>query len=377
MTRFALTSLIAFVVASIAAAPIMSAQATVEFPLSIDNLPSYDRVNGLSVPFGPTITFGDEYEQRLVVTPMLTYRSHLGKIDPSISIVGQVVSDSTLGITLTGARGTFTNDGWIRSDLINSVVSFGLGHDSRNYFRGDRGQALLTSSLHVPTDVATVFAGIRAERDWSTGWRDGSNMGPYSIFSRSDTVNGIQRPNPEIDAGNITSAIAGGHAEYIGISASAMVDVLVEAAGKSPVGGSFQQLTINEAAAIPTFADQRLEIGGHLVATSTNSFTPRQRYSYVGGSGSLATTDLLSMGGDHLYFLDVLYVIPIPQIEIPLLGNPYIAPHFATGAAAVGGFGRPVQNIGGRIGVSLLTVDYVVNPRTHKSDFGVGVALRP
>jgi hypothetical protein len=374
MTRFGLAHLASLAVACIAIAPRARAQVSVEFPLSIDKLPSYDRVNGVSLPFGPTITFGED--ERLVVEPVLTYRSHLGKVDPSLSVVGQITSDSTLGFAVTGARGTFTNDGWIRSNIVNSLVSFGLGRDSRNYFRADRGEARLTSTLKVPLDVATVFAGVRSERDWSTGWRSGPAMGPYSILNRSDTVNGIQRPNPGIDAGHITSAIAGGHAEYAGALASGALDVLLEAAGKSPVGGSFQQLTVNEAASISTIADQHVEIGGHLVTTATSSFAPRQRYSYVGGSGSLATVDLLSLGGDHLYFLDVLYVIPIAAIDIPLLGNPYIAPHFAAGAASVGGFGRPVQNIGGRIGASVFTVDYVLNPRTHKHDFGVGLSLR-
>jgi hypothetical protein len=378
MTRPTLARLITSVTAAILIAPAAGAQVTADFPLTIGKLPSYDRVNGLSLPFGPTITFGED--ERLVLDPAIAYRSHLGKVDPSLAVVGQITSDSSLGFSLSGARGTFTNDSWIRSDLLNSVVSFGLGHDSRNYFRGDRGEARLTSSLtsalKIPIDVATVFVGARTERDWSTGWRGGSEMGPYSMWSRSDTVNGIQRPNPEIDAGHITSAIAGGHAEYLGISGSATLDVLLEAAGKSPAGGSFQQLTINEGAIIPTLGDQHLEIGGHLVATATNSVTPRQRYSYVGGSGSLATVDLLSRGGDHLYFLDVLYVIPISKIEIPILGSPYIAPHFATGAASVGGFGSPIQNIGGRIGVSVFTLDYVVNPRTHKHDFGAGISLR-
>jgi len=375
MTRFGLVRLITCLIVAVLAAPTLGAQVQVDFPLSFDNLPSYDRVNGLSLPFGPTITWGDN--ERLVVTPAVTYRSHLGKIDPSLSVVGQLTSDSTLGITLTGARGTFTNDGWIRSDLLNSLVTFGLGHDSRNYFRADRGEARLTSALHLPIDVSTVFAGVRSERDWSTGWRNGSDMGPFSAFGRRDSVNGVQRPNPLIGNGHITSIIAGGHAEFVGISASEMLDVFLEAAGKSEAGGSFQQLTISEAAAIPTYANQRIEIGAHLVATATNSFTPPQRYAYVGGSGSLSTIDLLSMGGDHLYYLDAMYVFPIARVQFPLLGSPYIAPRFVTGAASVGGFGAPTQNIGGRVGLAVFTLDYVVNPRTHKHDFGVGISLRP
>jgi hypothetical protein len=355
-------------------APTIMAQATVEFPLTIGVLPSYDRINGLSLRLGPTVTFGED--ERFVISPMLTYRSHLGKIDPSLAVVGQITPDSSLGFSLTGSRGTFTNDGWMRSNLINSLVSLGLGHDSRNYFRGDRGEARLTSTLKLPLDVATVFVGARTERDWSTGWRGGDDMGPFSFFGRSDTTNGIQRPNPLISAGHISSAIAGGHFEYVGLPGSAMFDVLFEASGKTPTGGNFQQLTLDQVANIETIGDQHIEIGSHLVTTSTSSFTPQQRFAYVGGSGSLATVDLLGLGGDHLYFVDVLYVIPISKIEIPLLGSPYIAPHFASGAASVGGFGRPVQNIGGRLGVSIFTVDYLINPRTHQHDFGAGIAIR-
>jgi hypothetical protein len=357
------------------ASPSAGAQVSVDFPLSLGNLPSYDRVDGLSLPFGPTISVGDD--DRLVATPMLTYRSHLGKIDPSISVIAQITSDSSLGLALTGARGTITNEDWIRSDLINSLVSFGLGRDSRNYFRADRGEARLTSSLHLPIDVSTVFAGVRTERAWSTGWRSGDDMGPFSVLNRRDTVNGIERPNPEINAGHITSVIAGGHAEYVGISSSGMLDVLLERAGKTPIGGAFQQLTVSGAAVIPTVLDQHLDVESHLVATSASTFTPRQRYAYLGGSGSLATIDLLSLGGDRLYFVDMLYVVPIPQVEIPLLGNPYIAGHFATGAAGIGGFGESAQNIGARIGASILTIDYVLNPRTHAHDFGAGISLRP
>lgn len=374
MTLRGMTRLIAALAAIALIAPRARAQVSVEFPLTLDNLPFYDRVNGLSLPFGPTISTPDD---RLVITPVLTYRSHLGKIDPSVTIVSQITSDSTLGISINGSRGTFTNDRWIRSDLVNSLVSFGLGHDSRNYFRADRGEARITSVLHLPIDVSTAFVGVRTERDWSTGWRSGDNMGPFSIINRRDTVDGIERPNPQINPGHITSLIAGGRAEYVGISGSGGFDMLLEAAGKSPVGGSFQQLTMTGAGVIPTFLEQHLDITSHLVTTSAASYTPRQRYAYVGGSGSLATVDLLALGGDRLYFVDALYVIPISRIDVPMLGSPYIAAHFASGAGNIGGFGRPVQNIGGRVGVSFFTLDYVVNPRTREHNFGVGLSLKP
>ena len=352
-----------------------SAQVYIEFPLSLSTLPTYNRVNGVSVPVAPSILIGDN--ARFAIDPAVTYRSNLGKFDPSLGVTGQVTADSSLGFALSAARGTFSNDRWIRSDLINSLVSFGLGHDSRNYFRGDRAEARLTSALKLPIEVATVFIGARTERDWSTGWQLGPRRGPYSVLGKSDTTNGMLRANPAIDPGHITSAIAGGHGEYNGSLGAVTFDMLLEAAGKSPVGGNFQQLTLDEGLSLHTIADQHIQVGGHLVTTSTNTRTPAQRFAYIGGSGSLATVDLLALGGDHLYFVDVLYVIPIAAIDLPFVGSPYIAPHFASGAASVGGFGRPVQNLGGRIGVSMFTIDYLVNPRTHQHDFGAGVSLTP
>ena len=81
----------------------------------------------------------------------------------------------------------------------------------------------------------------------------------------------------------------------------------------------------------------------------------------------MATIDLLSLGGDHMYFLDALYVIPIPGpgIDLPLLGSLFIAPHVAAGSAAVGGFGIATDNIGVRLGVGSIRIDYLVNPRTR------------
>jgi hypothetical protein len=165
MIRSTLARVAMVIAAIVIVAPVTHAQVSVDFPLSVDKLPTYDRVNGLSVPFGPTLTVGEE---RLVVNPAITYRSHLGKIDPSLSVIGQLTADSTIGFALTGSRGTFTNDSWIRSNIINSLTSLGLGGDSRNYFRGDRGEVRVTSSLHLPieVDAATVFVGARSERDW-------------------------------------------------------------------------------------------------------------------------------------------------------------------------------------------------------------------
>lgn len=372
----------------------------VQLPLGVGvRLPTYDRVNGLSVPWGPRIEVGD---RRLVVDPTVAYRSNLGKIDPALSVSAALTGDSSLALTFAGARGTFTNEGWIRSDLINSIITLGLGRDSRNYFRADRAEARLTGRIALRgadgtgedgANAVHLFVGARTERDWSTGWRpwfgsaapaqlppvDGPVRGPdprapWSFFNRSDERNGMTRPNPAIDAGHVTSALLGGLLDLRSEPVVLLINVLGEGAAANSVGGSFRQLTFDGHTQIATFAGEHIEVDGHVVTTSGGT-TPRQRYAYLGGSGSLATVDLLSLGGDHLYFVDARYVIPIPGVDLPYVGRPFIAPRFAAGAAAVGGYGVPVENIGIRVGLGPIRFDAVVNPSTHKRSFGFGLAF--
>lgn len=346
---------------------------TVELPLGVGlRTPSYDRVDGASLPFGPRIVFGDE---RVVVDPQVTYRSHLGKVDASLDVDAHLTSDSSLALSVTGSRGTFTNDAWIRTNLINSVVAFGEGRDARNYFRADRAEARLTGRLPGSLEGVSLFVGGRAERDWSTGWRLDERRGPYSVIDQSDQIDGIQRPNPLIAPGHIYSALVGGHYAHEGLRLHMALDALVEHATSGSVMGAFTQGTASLHGGIETFAGQRFDLNSHFVTTSADQGVPPQRFSYVGGSGSLATVPLLSLGGDHLYFVDAAYVIPVPGVDLPLLGQPYVAPRFAGGAASVGGFGAPVQNVGIRAGASFISVDFLINPRTHARDFGIGLAI--
>ncbi len=101
-------------------------------------MPQYDRVNGLSQPFGPAFAFANG---RGLVNVLLTYRSDLGAIDPSV--------DVRLGISRrTRARaeirhGSFSNDAWIYTNLVNSLSALALGVDTRNFYRADRAEVVV------------------------------------------------------------------------------------------------------------------------------------------------------------------------------------------------------------------------------------------
>lgn len=349
---------------------VLQGQTTIQLPLGVGlRWPTYDRVDGLTLPLGPVVSAG---RGRLRVDPVLAYRSHIGKVDPSLTLVLQR-RDSLVGLVVSAARGTFTNERWIRGDLLNGLASFGLGSDARNYFRGDRAEARVVVRAPSDRDAAMAFAGVRFENDWSTGWRAGERRAPFSVLGRHDAENGIERPNPAIARGHLASVIAGGHLEYAGDSWHGAADVLAERG--APEGGTrFTQLTLGGDVSVPTLAGERLIASTHIVATGGGA-APPQRWSYLGGAGTLATVPLLSRGGDHLFFADAWYQIPVPFIDVPVLGTPWVAPRVAVGAAGVGGFGGTITNVGARIGVWDAYAELVVNPVSHRRQAGVGIAL--
>lgn len=341
---------------------------SISLPLGVGlRVPSYDRVNGLSLPFGPAVSIANG---RLIVNPLVTYRSQLGNFDPGISAVLSN-RDSTLALSLVAARGTFSNDRWIRSDLVNSATSLGVGSDSRNYFRADRGEARITLRGGPAAAALSPYVGVRFENAWSTGWRPGERRGPFSIFGRNET-NGIDRPNPEIVRGHIASALLGGTLALTRERLSGTASLAGEIAWRSPATSRFTQLTWNESARLRTRGEQRLELDSHAVVPLSGN-APPQRYAYLGGAGTLATTRLLVFGGDRLYFFDTRYVIPLRRITLPLVGSPYVAPHYVIAAAGRRRLPTPTQNIGLRVGASLVRADFLVDPRT--GDTGVGVGL--
>lgn len=346
------------------------AQVSVDLPLGVGlQMPSYDRVDGLVLPYGPTIAVGNDL---LTIDPTVTYRSQLGKFDPSLAIAWHPASAVT--VSASGARGTFTNDSWIRSDLINSLYALGFGYDARNYFRADRTEGKVALNLPFGTAVNSLYAGVRFENAWSTGAQVVDRDAPFSFFHPHDTVNGMERTNPAITPGHIVSAIVGGESHYEGEHVSNAGWFLAESAWHTPTDDTFQQVTLHDEGVFRTWDGERLEYTFHGVAPLSGT-TPPQRYAYLGGSGSLATINLLSLGGDHLYYVETLYDIPLPGPSFPLLGSLFIAPHFIGGAASVGGFGVPSQNVGIRLGDQILRLDFLVNPRTHKTDFGAGLGF--
>lgn len=349
-----------------------SEQPLLTWPLRVGlRIPSYNRVDGVVLPWGPIVTLGDGH---FIINPTVTYRSHLGNFDPGIDI------DADFGrfdVNVDARRGTFTNDRWIRGDLLNSLTTLAFGTDTRNYFRADRIEAKGSTDFAFGGFTLTPFLGGLFENAWSTGASLGPDTSVFSIFGKDDQ--GIYRPNPAILPGHITSLLTGFDGGWSSGDFTSRLNARVEyALDAMPSPGTnelrFVQTTLQGSARFQTFGSQRLELKSHAVVT-TGDAPPPQRYAYLGGSGTISTLVLLELGGDQLFFFDASYVVPIERFSFPMVGSPQITLRFITGSAGIGDLPDFVQNVGVRVGFPLVGVEYLVDPASGDSKVSFGFSL--
>jgi hypothetical protein len=363
----------------------------ISLPLGIGlRIPSYNRVDGVVLPWGPIVSLSNDH---IRIDPTITYRSHIGKVDPFVKI--RIGSVDAVQLELDGGRGTFTNDDWIRSNVVNSLTALGVGSDSRNYFRADRGTASLFRGFAQGGFILTPSLGFLMENDWSMGSPVRHTNAPWSFYGRSDSLK-MRRTNPAIFRGHVTSGIGELKTEYEGGGVKGFLSGRLERGRLTtlpfvtPVGGDvlgsedpsgdFTQLTFNSKVTFLTFGSQHFDFRGHAVFTPGDVFL-RQRFSYIGGAGTLATVDLLALGGDDVLYVEGEYSVPIERIVLPLIGNPIVSARYAAGSAGVGGLPDFIQNVGVGLGVQFLKAEYHIDPNyrktpfSRKSAFSIGISL--
>lgn len=333
-------------------------------------IPSYDRSDGLSFPVGPTFSFDTA---RIEVDALATYRSQLGVVDPSVDIRASI--GRRLTIDANAGRTTASNDRWIYSDMANSLTTLAVGNDVRNYYRADRAEGRLTYRFEGAVSALAVSLGARDERAWSVRPDSGARGGPWSFFGRRDPEREhMLRPNPRVLAGNIASALAGARLEWGDQGVTAALDAQLEAPWSVVGDRRFVQTTLDGAVGFPTFATQSVQIASHAVLTSGDT-APPQRFAYLGGAGTLPTFDLLQFGGDELFFVEGSYIIPVDRVRIRVLGSPTFTLRYMAGAAGVGRLPSIEQNVGVRLAISLLRVDFFVDPASRRTRASAGLSL--
>jgi hypothetical protein len=331
-------------------------------------VPAYDRVNGASVTIGPAFRFlGGRGEADLIAT----YRSDLGKVDPSITVDAQLSRRTR--VQLAAARGTFTNDSWIWSDFANSLASFVTGTDTRNYFRADRGDLTIHHLLEAARLQIEPFIGVRSEHGWSVGPNSGDTGAPWSILGRTD-VERMRRPNPPIADGRISSLLAGGALQWESGGVQLRGRTRGERSLDAPGDAHFTQLTSDLGVSFPTFGLQEYALDVHSVTTFGET-PPTQRFVYLGGSGTLVFLDLLELGGDELLHIEQQYTVPLSRVQLGLLGMPALFLRHRIGSGGIGSLPDFDQMLGLGVILTLARAELQLHPATGKVRFSGGLSF--
>jgi hypothetical protein len=213
------------------------------------------------------------------------------------------------------------------------------------------------------------------------------------MFSKDDTLK-MRRINPQIDSGKIASVLGRVTGDYEDQDVKVSFEALVERSFDTPqrfllpgaTAGDrislpdFTQVTLHAVLGFPTFKNQRFDFRGHGVFTGGEQ-PPRQRYAYLGGAGTLATVDLLALGGDRLFFAQGEYSVPLERIVIPVVGSPIVSLLYSVGSAGSGSLPDFIQNVGLGLGAKMIKVEYYLDPNfkqtsyTHKHAFAVSLSL--
>jgi hypothetical protein len=334
-------------------------------------IPSYTRIDGIVAGWGPEIALLDG---GLRIEPVVTYRSHLGVVDPSVRAT--IIMGRRTSVEATAARGTFTNDAWMRGDLVNAAVTLAGGGDARNYYRADRGELIASRLFEAAALELTPFVGALAERSWAVARDSTATSRPFSVFGRDNRLEGMLRPNPGATGGRIVSALAGLRVRGESEDLTGTAALRAEVPASAPAGARFVQLTADGSVAFAAFGDHRVAAFVHAVVTAGDD-APSQRFAYLGGGPTLPSIPLLSVGGDQLLWAETRYTIPVRAISLPFAGSPSLTLRHMIGSAGQRRLPAFVQNLGIRLSVGPVRLDYTFDPRgVGDRDFTVGIGLR-
>lgn len=331
-------------------------------------MPTYDRVDGMSIPFGPSVTFA---AGRGEMDALVTYRSDLGAIDPMLRGAIQLSRRSRL--RWRAGRETLSNDAWIWSDFVNSLSVLVFGADTRNWFRADRAEMALHQKWEWTTLQIEPYLGGRAEHDWSVGPGQGEVRAPWSIFRRTDSL-GVRRPNPPILDGNVTAVLAGSTAQWHSEGVTLTGETGAEISLSAPADRRFVQITSDASVSFPTFGEQEYGLDVHWVATVSGT-PPPQRFVYLGGAGTLPFQKLLNQGGDQLLLIDQRYSYPLVNVMLGVLGTPTLLLRHRLASAGPRRLPAFDQVIGAGVLLTILRAEVQMDPATRRARFSAGFSF--
>lgn len=328
--------------------------------------PTYDRANGVGVALGGSYRLphlGD-------ATPLL--RAHGGwRTEPGKPMYGASLELRWRAWSVDGGyeKGWATHDDWVFGDLRNSLNYLWDGDDFRNYYGTEQTWAAVTRLFG---DEAKSFHGQlrvagRIEDAESLPGGD-----PWHL--RGTTA----RPNPAVDDGRTSSVTARFDVAWHGQLTAVTAGAEYEVAGEWQDGRTeFERFAAWTEVAMRGPFGHTLEVWAFGQLPVAGDTLPRQRWTIVGGPGTLQTLPVGRHAGDHVLMVESRYRIPSPEaLALPILGAPELQLVHAAGMAWLGDEDRRLtQEVGGRLQFFGLYVQYMVQPdATERDEVVVGLS---
>jgi hypothetical protein len=295
--------------------------------------PTFDRVNGFSIPWSASTSFGRDPED-VALTGSVAYRTSRRRVD--VGAEAQLrLSDRMAAVGSVGS-GPRSMDTWVRGNIENSLAAFFARSDVRDYFHSEGAsfgiRGIPPTSL-VPGEgflAPRLTARISRDRSLDTG-------DPWTPFRSSRSW----RPNPDIDDGVLASLVLGGVGSWRGADSRITGGASVELAPGGLGDFRFAQAIATGQWAMAALWNHDLRIRGRVMLPLGTAAAPRQRWGSLGGPGTLPAHPTGLFRGDHLAFINTIYLAPLPRLDLPLVGNPSLRIDHAMGAAWQSGETRP------------------------------------
>jgi hypothetical protein len=322
---------------------------------------TYDRVNALTVAAGGTLRLGGGADGADLDATAL-YHTARRRFGGQAALV--LPLHRNLETVAVVASATVTNDDWIRGPLSNSLGALLLRSDGRDYFHSDRA-SLTLGRPPGPALIAGEFSfrprvTVLASQDRSLASAD-----PWSLRGGR----GPWRPNPPISEGTLVSATAGATVEWRGLAGRFLGDATIEWAPEGLGDFEFAHAVAAGRWEARALWDHSLVVYARGMGSVDGRPAPLQRWTFVGGGGTIPTLPIAALRGDRLAFVESIYRAPLPFVQVPVIGSPTLRFYHVAGAAWPSGTPAPPleQSLGVGLEAAVFHATLLIDPAVPRS----------
>jgi len=305
-------------------------------------LPSYDRVNGVTLTLGARIlpTRNDSGPR---INPWISYRfENPDRLGGGVRVT-MPLRVQNVEVLAEASRGTRTNDAWQRGDLSNTLSVLLTGRDYRDYYDADLLRLMVARPVGKPLIAGESWLNPRI----GVQWEDARTLRTRHVFSVWESKD-KDRFNQPVDERSIVSAFAGAELRMVGRVSNLVASAQAERALAGSADADFTQIVGDATYTATAFRTHTLTVYLRGVASVLGD-APPQRYEILGGPSTIPTIGVARYRGDNLAFVDARYAVPLP-VQVPFAGAPSVVAAYLAGAAWTGGHSPPwTQNVGAGI----------------------------